>query len=98
MPKPVNVIIDKTEDDSHWVTGSVSVNGHTYEFYGKVEDEDTKQAIENGRVTKLVVRDGQVEDSTTKDVFWLSVIANYDRKWVTQPNSPEAIEVFYLYT
>ncbi|MNJ90113.1 hypothetical protein D3C87_77070 [compost metagenome] len=95
MKKPVNVIIDKTEDDSDWVTGSVSVNSHNYEFYGKVVDEKTKNTLDGGRIIKLVIRNGEVTEETTKDVFWLSVVANYDRSWLTKPEGPEAIEIFY---
>ncbi|MDF2534058.1 MAG: hypothetical protein K0R18_215 [Bacillales bacterium] len=95
MTKPVEVTIHKVEDDSYWISGTATCNNHLYEWYGKVDDEKSKNGLDKGRITKLVVRNGEVEDSTTEDVFWLSVIANFDRDWVTKPNGPEATEVFY---
>jgi hypothetical protein len=32
----------------------------------------------------------------SEKIFWLGVVANYDRDWIIKPTGPEATEVFYV--
>lgn len=91
--KHLEVYIDKTDDDSPWVTGSIGAGN--YEFYAKVEDGANKKGVENGRITKLVIRKGEVKDQTNETQFWNDVVANFDRTWIIKPKDSIATELFY---
>lgn len=89
----LQVNINSIEDDSHWVTGSIGDG--MYEFYAKLEDEEVKYGIDNGRTIKLVIRKGEVENQINESEFWEKVVVNYDRKWIIKPQGSASTEIFY---
>ncbi|AEO93338.1 gp67 [Bacillus phage G] len=89
------VHIDKIEDDSIWVTGTAEHHKSTYDWYAKVDDEKNKNGLDKGRVIKLVVRKGNMEEDMNEDEFWEGVVANYDRSWIIKPKDSASTEIFY---
>jgi len=61
-----------------WNQGNIKVGGSTINYWVKSFEEGSQFGIENGRISKLMLkRDGKV-------------IANYDRCWDTMPIDSEA--------
>lgn len=64
-----------------WEKGSA--NGYTYE--AKVYAEPSHFGINNGRISKLSIRDAKGEQ-----------VANYDRGWDSLPETPEVREALRI--
>lgn len=92
--KHLKVHVNKVDDDSVFVSGKVG-NGN-YEFYAKVEDEPSKDGINEGRVVKLTIKKGNVNVESHDEEYWDNVIINYDRAWFVKPEDPTSTEVYFV--
>ncbi len=68
-----------------WVTGVV--NNGEYEFEGKVFEESSQFGINQGNVSKLLIREGNTKG-------FEGVFVNYDRGWDIEPETEEEQSVF----
>lgn len=89
--KHLKVFINPVEDDSMYVSGKVG-NG-TYEFYAKVFDEPSEYGIDGGRISKLTIVAGSINDDPEE--LWNKVIVNYDRGWDIKPSNSKHMEIFH---
>ena len=67
-------IVDKFLDDL-WMRGRILTEYGDYEFTAKVYDEGSGYGINNGRVSKLELKD-----------FEGNIVVNYDRGWDIYPS------------
>ncbi len=71
----------KFDLQDNWVNGLV---GKNYEFEAKLFDTGSMFGINNGRVSKLSIR--ELCRSNTTNSWFDGVIVNYDRGWDIEPN------------
>ena len=64
-----------------WHCGDIIYTGLKYYYEAKVYDEPSELGINNGRVSKLLVR---------LETYGSEVQASYDRGWDIKPTTPEA--------
>ena len=68
-----------------WKTGRIAaLNGEVYSYEAKVYEEGSVFGINEGRVSKLQIKDRQDR-----------VVANYDRGWDVEPQSEAVGFVVY---
>lgn len=83
----MNIRFTNESDGNGWVTGKVDYNGREYKFTAKVFEEGSIHGINEGRVSKLMIRN----ENTTG---WYGVFVNYDRGWDIEPETEEQQDVF----
>ena len=72
-------------DDRGWVEGNIVVQNEDYQwlsgysFSAKVYDTPSRYGINNGRISKLYVR----------DVSTITEVIGYDRGWYCEPQHPQ---------
>lgn len=76
----------KFEKGENWV--SAVINDGEYTISSKLFDEGSVFGIDEGRVSKLMIRDASIND------FWNSCIVNYDRGWDIKPSTDEHNAIF----
>lgn len=61
-----------------WHEGALQVYGINYHYWAKVYDEGSEYGIEGGRVSKLMIKEGD------------KIVVNYDRGWDIKPTDEHA--------
>lgn len=74
--------------DSNWVSGIIE--GTEFKFESKLFDEGSRFGIDGGRVSKLSIRNKNVEGLG----FFDGYIVNYDRGWDIEPKDEQHIKIF----
>lgn len=78
---PSKVTVADPDTEKLWVRGTLNQHSE-YTFDAKVYDQPSKFGIEQGRVSKLMVRDHTNE-----------IVINYDRGWDTTPSNEKEVSV-----
>ncbi len=60
-----------------WVKGTIELNCVVYDYQAKVYAEGSQFGINNGRISKLQVRQGD------------NILINYDRGWDIEPDKSD---------
>lgn len=77
------IIISDTRSSNNWVKGVVFKNNEKFSFSAKVFDDESEDAIDNGRISKLTVR----RSADDKE------IVNFDRGWDIYPREPDLLSM-----
>ena len=73
-----NRSINLIDNSKLWHEGALKVYGTNYRYWAKVYDEGSEYGIDGGRVSKLMIKEGD------------KIVVNYDRGWDIKPTDEYA--------
>ena len=85
---PVNANRKYQAKQNNWDIHEVELNGKRYSIERKIFEEPSEYGINEGRISKLFIRDKESGN----------VLVNYDRGWDVKPKSEEAKALFKHFT